>query len=154
MSIDKCARVVFPVVLRPKFCTRIASERRSSTRSTHSIPRFYFCIALLPMKARGTIPTINGTLLHGGSKGKGRCPFPLHSYPRQQRASAALRKTPRHESFLTNPITWLTIIAPASLRSDRLIGLGKISDRFHTRILIAFAGIRRYPTQMESMLSS
>jgi hypothetical protein len=36
----------------------------------------------------------------------------------------------------------LTINPPASLRSDRLIGFDKISDRFQTRMLIAFAGIR------------
>ena len=38
--------------------------------------------------------------------------------------------------------TCSTINPPASLRSDRLIGFDKISDRFQTRMLIAFAGIR------------
>jgi len=43
---------------------------------------------------------------------------------------------------LTSSITCSTINPPASLRSDRLIGFDKMSDRFQTRMLIAFAGTR------------
>jgi hypothetical protein len=46
------------------------------------------------------------------------------------------------EISLIISITCSTINPPASLRSDRLIGFDKISDRFQTRMLIAFAGIR------------
>jgi integrase len=43
---------------------------------------------------------------------------------------------------LTIPITCLTITPPASLRSDRPDRIARISDRFQTRTLIAFTGIR------------
>src|SRR5215472_9171250 len=67
-------------------------------------------------------------------------PFPFTPIPAKP-AFASLRKAQEHESHLTIPITSSTIKPPASLRSDRLIGFDKISDRFQTGTLIAFAGI-------------
>jgi hypothetical protein len=85
---------------------------------------------------------MNAAFLQSEARGKGRCPFPLDPYPRLPKPSLRSGKSQQDESHLTIPITCLTINSPASLRSDPLIGLDKISDRFQTRTLIAFAGIR------------
>jgi hypothetical protein len=74
-------------------------------------------------------------------QGKGGCPFPLDPYPREPSLRFA-PENPLTEISLTISITYSTINPPASLRSDRLIGFDKISDRLQTRMLIAFAGIR------------
>jgi hypothetical protein len=47
-----------------------------------------------------------------------------------------------NQFLLTIPITSYTIILPASLRSDRLIGISRNRDRHHAGMLIAFPGIR------------
>jgi hypothetical protein len=74
-------------------------------------------------------------------KVKGRCPFTLDLYPREPSLRFA-PENPLTEISLTITLTCSTINPPASLRSDRLIGFDKISERFQTRMLIAFAGIR------------
>ena len=74
-------------------------------------------------------------------QGKGALPLPLAPYPREPSLRSA-PENPLTEISLNISITCSTINPPASLRSDRLIGFDKISDRFQTRMLIAFAGIR------------
>jgi hypothetical protein len=60
---------------------------------------------------------------------------------KQPQASAALRTTHRKVG-LTIPITSATIIPPASLRSDHLIGIRQNADRFPSGTLIDFPRIR------------
>jgi len=74
-------------------------------------------------------------------QGKGEAPLSLASSFREPSLRFA-PENPLTEISLTISITCSTINPPASLRSDHLIGFDKISDRFQTRMLIAFAGIR------------
>ena len=84
---------------------------------------------------------LNASLFPRGRKGKGRCPFPLTPIPAKRSLRFAPEKPINRNTHLTISITCPTINSPASLRSDRLIGFDKTTDRFQTRMLIAFPGI-------------
>jgi len=84
---------------------------------------------------------LNAAFFQEEARERGAAPFPLDPYPREPSLRFA-PENPLTEISLTISITCSTINPPASLRSDRLIKFDKISDRFQTRMLIAFAGIR------------
>jgi hypothetical protein len=84
---------------------------------------------------------LNAAFFQEEARAKWRCHFPLASYSREPSLRFA-PENPLTEISLTISITCSTINQPTSLRSDRLVGFNKVSDRFQTRMLIAFAGIR------------
>src|SRR5207245_10351027 len=89
----------------------------------------------------------------GAEEGTPTPSLPLHSIPlenrkpcwREEKAIASLRCAPdcSPKVCLTIPITSATIIPPASLRFDHMIGIRRNADRLPLGTLIDFPRIRR-----------